>query len=158
LAALALLGSYGYLTADFTQVTPPSTPVAVIGANQELVLLDAELTERPITGTVTLDVTWQVLRPPDFDYQVFFQAVQPSAAGGESVIAQLDVQPLQGERAATTWQPGEILTEQYQLAVDRAAFTADEPLRYLFGYYDWRDGARLPVDGGRDDKLILYGE
>jgi hypothetical protein len=158
LAALALLGSYGHLTADFTQVTPPATPVAVIGANQELVLLDAELTERPITGTVTLDVTWQVLRPLDFDYQVFFQAVQPTAAGGETVITQLDVQPLQGERAATTWQPGEILTEQYQLAVDRAALEADEPLRYLFGYYDWRDGARLPVDGGRDDKLILYGE
>jgi hypothetical protein len=157
LAALALLGSYGSLTADFTQVTPPATPVAVIGANQELVLLEAKLTERPITGTVTLDVTWQVLHPPAFDYQVFFQAVQP-AADGETVLAQLDVQPLQGERAATSWRPGEILTEQYQLAVDRSVLEADEPLRYLFGYYDWRDGARLPVDGGRDDKLILYGE
>ena len=35
---------------------------------------------------------------------------------------------------------------------------ADTPLRYYFGYYDWRDGKRLPVNGGMDDKLVLHGQ
>ena len=34
----------------------------------------------------------------------------------------------------------------------------EKPLRYYFGYYDWRDGVRLPVDGGIDDKLVFYGQ
>ena len=35
---------------------------------------------------------------------------------------------------------------------------AGAPLLYYFGYYDWRDGRRLPVDGGLDDKLVVDGE
>ena len=71
-------------------------------------------------------------------------------------MAQLDAQPLAGARPATSWRPGEILAETYTLDLSNAP--ADTPLRYYFGYYDWRDGQRLPVDGGLDDKLVLDGE
>ena len=39
LAAATLISSAPYLTADFTQVTPPRTPVAVLGAHNDLVVL-----------------------------------------------------------------------------------------------------------------------
>ena len=32
------------------------------------------------------------------------------------------------------------------------------PLRYYFGFYNWRSGQRLPVDGGIDDKLVLHAD
>ncbi len=70
-------------------------------------------------------------------------------------MAQLDAQPLV-DRPATGWQPGEVLTATYTL--DLAAAPPDAALTYYFGYYDWRDGRRLPVDGGRDDKLVLHGK
>ena len=87
-------------------------------------------------------------------YNVFFQAL----SGDESaltVAAQLDTPPLGNEHPATTWRPGEILTSTYQLDLTGVAPTVQ--LQYYFGYYDWRNGARLPVDGGIDDKLVFYG-
>jgi hypothetical protein len=95
-----------------------------------------------------------------FDYNVFFQALAEDAQGGLQPVAQLDVQPQEGLRPATTWQAGEILTDTYRLdlaAVAPAIDVGGPALTYHFGYYDWRDGARLPVDGGRDDKVTFYG-
>jgi hypothetical protein len=149
LMALVVVASLPHLTPTYTQVNPPLRPVAVIGDNQ-VVVLDARLTEQA-DGTATLTVTWQPLRPLDFDYNVFFQALVV-----DDIVAQLDAQPLGEARPATSWQPGEVLTANYTL--DRVAASRDMPLTYYFGYYDWRDGRRLPVDGGRDDKLVLHGE
>jgi hypothetical protein len=155
LAALVVIGGMPYLTPVTTRVAPGPRPVAEFGPNHEIVLLAATLTEYPVTGWTALDVTWQVLHPLPADYSVFFQALTPEASG-ETVLAQIDVQPLAGTRPASTWRPGEIFHERYRLAVDRTAQPG--ALRYYFGYYDWRTGARLPFDGGIGDKLVLYGE
>jgi hypothetical protein len=56
---------------------------------------------------------------------------------------------------ATQWQPGAILGARYTLALPPEAQGAN--LRYYFGFYDWRDGTRLPVNGGLDDKLVFDG-
>ena len=100
---------------------------------------------------------WQTLRTPDFDYTLFFQAVITGAEGDE-VVGQLDLQPIAGTRPATTWQPGEILTDT--LTLDLPVLSQGEALRFYLGYYDWRTGERLPVEVGlpRDDKVVLYGE
>ncbi len=148
LLALVVVASLPHLTPAYTQVNPPLHPVAVIGDNQ-VVVLDAQVTEAE--GAAVLSVTWQALHPLDFDYNVFFQAL-----AGDAVVAQLDAQPLGETRPATSWQPGEVLTTRYTL--DLAAAAPGEKLTYYFGYYDWRDGRRLPVDGGRDDKLVLHGK
>lgn len=154
LVALTVLASYAYLTTEFTTATPPDRPLATFGRNQ-IALLDAQVTTQPDPAAAHLAVTWQPLAPLDFDYSVFFQAVTGEGADAQ-MVAQLDVQPLAGARPATSWRPGEILTETYTLDLRNAP--ADAPLRYYFGYYDWRDGRRLPVDGGLDDKLVLDGE
>lgn len=155
LVGLVLLSSYPYLHADFIQVEPPQTPVAIFGLRPDLVLLEAQVEEDAAAGEATLDVTWQVLQPLPFDYNVFFQAVTQTD-GEWQVVAQLDTQPRHEIGPATTWEVGTILTDTYQL--DLPTPLPQEELRYFYGYYDWRDGTRLPVDGGIDDKLILHGE
>jgi hypothetical protein len=124
-----------------------------------------------------LALTWQALRPLPFDYNVFFQALRidqdnqqssrspetpstPLSSPGTTdqtltIVRQLDRQPLDAAQPATHWQPGEIFTTTYVL--DLAELPDDAALVYYFGYYDWRDGSRLPVNLGIDDKLIVYG-
>ena len=157
LLALALMSSYPYLTADFTQYTPPAAPVAVYGERGEIVLLEATVHEpRAGENTATLEAVWQPVQPIDFDYNLFFQALRPAANGTEyEVVAQLDQQPL-AVRPATVWQPGEILTATYTLSLPIDPASAN--LRYYFGYYNWQDGKRLPLNRGPDDKAVLFGE
>ncbi len=157
LLAVVVLGSYGYLTTNFTQVAPPRVPVAVLGSNQ-LVLLNAELSRA--TDEVTLEAQWQVLQPLPFDYNVFFQALAEQE-GEITVLDQLDTQPLDGRQPATTWQPGQIFTDSYTLDLSEAAADTDVAnLRFDFGFYDWRDGTRLsvatPLTGETDDKVVLH--
>lgn len=154
LITATVLASYPYLTTNFTQAPPPSAPVATFGANNDVALLAAKLTEDRAAGEAKLDVTWQTLRPLPFDYSVFFQAIAPGA-DGDQVVGQLDTQPRDGARPATTWGVGEIITDTYTLQMD--GNVAAPELHYYFGYYDWRDGARLPVNDGLDDKVILAG-
>jgi len=168
LLSIVVLNSYPYLNTEYTSVTASETPVAFIGANENIVVLDAVLTENRQPRSAELTVRWQSLQPLAFDYNVFFQAVQGEQASDPLVIQQLDRQPLQDGPPATIWHPGQIFTATYRLDLtmldldDPDADTPDSddgaPLRYYFGYYDWRDGLRLPVNQGLDDKLIFYGE
>jgi hypothetical protein len=157
LLALALMSSYPYLRAEFTEYTPPGQPVAVYGVRGEIVLLEATVYESSAGGdSATLEAVWQSLHPIDFDYNLFWQALRPTASGQEyEVVAQLDQQPLP-DLPATVWRPGAIFTSTYTLSLP--VDPASENLRYYFGFYDWRDGTRLPVGGGPDDKAVLYGE
>ncbi len=173
LVVVVVLSSYPYLTANFTQVPAPPTPVAIFGEQNEIVILAASLQEDRQPRTTELALTWQTLRPLTVDYTVFFQALRIDQDNHQSqsqsttgtaglsqetltVVRQLDQQPLANERPATSWQPGEIFTATYQL--DLAEIPEDAALVYYFGYYDWRDGRRLPVNLGIDDKLIVYGQ
>ena len=149
-----VLGSYSDVQAKFTQVEPPDAPVAVIGPQHNLVILHADLREQEAPRQATLAVTWQVLQPLDFDYNIFLQA-QAGAEVTPQVVAQLDAQPLAEGPSPTLWQPGEIFSTTYRL--DLGSQPVAERLRYIFGYYDWRNGQRLPVDGGIADKMVLYG-
>jgi hypothetical protein len=155
LIALAVLSSYGYLTSDFTQVAAPPEPVAVFGAQPDIVILAAKLNETAQPPKAQVQITWQVLQPLSFDDNIFLQA-QSGDMANPKVEAQLDTQPLGGQHPATQWRPGEILTDTYQL--DLSTASTQRGLRYVFGYYNWQNGQRLPRDGGLDDKLILYGK
>jgi len=159
LVILVILGSYPYLNTDFTQIEPPERPVAVIGADNNTVVLSATLHEDRLNSEAYLEITWQTLQPLDFDYNLFFQALVDEN-GMPKVISQLDTQPLQGKRPATTWQAGEILQDTYRLDMSSIWSQPDgnDELFYFFGYYDWRDGVRLPINGGIDDKLVFYGK
>ena len=152
LVTLTVLASYPYLAPAYTTVQPPAKPVAMLGTNQ-LAVLAADLTEAD--GRAALDVTWQVLQPLASDDNVFFQAIAGQGSS-EQVVAQLDTQPAGADRPPTTWQPGEIFTQRYTLDIAQAP--PNSPRQYYFGFYDWRSGERLLVDGGIDDKLVLHAD
>ena len=69
-----------------------------------------------------------------------------------------------GRRTTLAEFIGTIYTDTYQLDLADVAddttgdTTGDDELIYYFGYYNWDNGVRLPVNGGIDDKLIFYGE
>jgi hypothetical protein len=148
---LTVLASSPYLVPAYMRVQPPPRPLAMLGENQ-LAVLSAAMDETD--DAATLDITWQVLQPLASDDSIFFQAIEGSGEE-ERVVAQLDVQPLGDAQPATTWQPGEVLAGRYTLELPVTAAGAE--LRYYFGFYDWRSGKRLPVNGGIDDKLVLHG-
>ena len=100
-------------------------------------------------GQVTLLARWQALRPIDQDYTVFFHAVGPDG----SRWGQQDTMPLKtGKLPTSSWQPGQIIEDQYRLTV-----AADAPVssdyRYLLGLYQWQTGERLTTV--TDDKVVL---
>jgi hypothetical protein len=154
LVIVVLLGSYPALTADFTQIDAPAAPLAVVGDQQNLVILSAKLTEHAAPHSAELQAVWQVLHPLAADYNIFLQA-QTGDEKNPQVVAQVDTQPLAEGPAATSWRAGQIFTATYHL--DLSEQPNATPLRYIFGFYDWRNGQRLPINGGMDDKLILYG-
>lgn len=156
LCVWVVLAAMPHLDPAFTQVTPPERPLAIFGQNN-FVLLNAELTVAQ--DAATLDVEWQSLHRLAFDYNLFFQALAPGPEGLQ-VIGQLDAQPKAGLRPTTSWQPGEILTDTYRLELPLTPplkSSAESEIVYYFGYYDWRDGQRLAVDGGREDKVLFRG-
>lgn len=188
LIAMTLLNGAPYLMPTYTQLAPDGQPFAVLGDNYHTVVLEAKLfedfsekTEEQHAMDVTLnllagfplndppeailEVTWQTLRTPELDYNVFFQALVPEG-DTLSVFTQIDVQPLDGERPATSWQVGEILTDHYRLDLSDLPERAEGEtanLQYYFGYYDWQEGGtRQPIlatDSQEiDDKLIFYGK
>jgi hypothetical protein len=154
LVILVVLSSYGALTTDFTQVTAPPTPLAIFGPHHNIALLEATLVESREPRQAVVQITWQALHPLDFDHNIFVQALAGDPAF-PSVVAQIDAQPLDGQRPITSWRPGEILSDTYRLDLTNAPVEGE--LRYILGYYDWRDGKRLPVNGGLDDKWVVNG-
>ena len=161
LLSAVVLNSYPYLRAEHTSITAPEKPFATIGEDVnivKIVILDAVLTENRQPRSAELTLRWQSLQPLSADYNIFFQAVH-SEQGGESVVVQqIDRQPLQQGPPATIWHPGQIFTETYPLDLSALDIADDEVLQYYFGFYDWRDGVRLPMNQGLDDKLIFHGE
>lgn len=152
LISLVIVSSYSYLDTDFTLFPAPERPVATIGSQQNLVILASDLVEQTDPPVAELTITWQLLQPLPVDYNIFFQA-QSGDPASPTVVTQVDGPPLPDGPAATSWRPGEILTATYRLDLSEVA---EAELRYVFGFYDWRDGSRLPVDGGLDDKLVFY--
>lgn len=158
LLLLLLIASIPSLRPAFTLYTPSQTPLALFGDPPILLLLDAEL--RPVANgesdeaAIDLEATWQVVGKPDFDYNLFFQALSADEeTDGFEVVSQLDAQPLD-DYPASQWRPGEILSDTYRLELTEPA----AELRYYLGFYNWSTADRLRIAGAEDDKVILYAD
>lgn len=153
LLTLALLGAYGDLRPVPMTAPVTAAPLAIYG-DDEIVLLSAVSAGRPgPNGQITLLVRWQALRPLSRDYTVFFHVIGPD---GER-YGQQDTIPVGGVRPTSGWRPGEIVMDQYQVAL-----AADAPAgeyQYWLGFYRLETGERLSVNTatGSDDKYILNG-
>lgn len=94
-----------------------------------------------------LSLYWQSLQTTDAAYTVFTHLLDT----GDRIWAQQDNQPHHGERPTSTWLPGEVIGDEYDLPV-RADTPAGEYVLEI-GMYDGVSGQRVPVCGENGEKL-----
>jgi hypothetical protein len=118
------------LDATFTETIGNSTMIHLLGADLP-----------PATAVpgepLSLTLYWQAQRGTVRPYTVFTHLV----AADESLAAQQDNWPVNGQWPPTCWQPGEIVVDRVQLSLP-----ADLPpgeYQLFTGLYDARDGTRL---------------
>jgi hypothetical protein len=148
LLAITLLGAYDVLDPTTTDGPAPDAPAAIFGENQIALLNAAPIGTPEPGGQVKLSVRWQALRPIDQDYTVFFHAVGPD----DQRWGQQDTMPRSGKSPTSSWRPGQIIEDEYELTLAADA-PANADYRYLLGLYEWQSGARLAA--GADDKVVL---
>jgi hypothetical protein len=109
------------------------------GAQAKAALVAAQVEGGTIRPGETLSLTlyWRALAPMDTSYTVFVQAIDEQG----TKVAQVDRLPCGGGCPTTTWRPGDLIGESYELAIRPDA----PPGRYelIAGMYDLDTGQRL---------------
>ncbi|NOX62170.1 MAG: hypothetical protein GXP42_09535 [Chloroflexi bacterium] len=94
---------------------------------------------------------WFATQSLDVNYKITLQLLDPA----NQVVAQVDSEPVGGQRPTTTWQPWETIDDPYGLAIPLA--TPPGAYRLILAMYDAASGQRLPVRTAEriDDHLPL---
>jgi hypothetical protein len=133
------------LVADFWQ-TPPAAPAVVYGEQLALGYLDDAVINVQAGETLALDVWWQALRTPDFNYSASFVIVGTNGVltqqDGNFDSGRVDAQVLPGG----TWTPDVRI-----LNIPPDAPAGDYTL--MVTVYDWRDNTRLTTNPPVADNL-----
>jgi hypothetical protein len=107
-----------------------------------------DLPDVPVDPGTALPITiyWQVEAPIDRDWKIFIHLLDETGEG----FAQLDQVPLGQFNPPTSWQPGRLVVDQYELPLPSDL----PPGRYqlVFGWYSGSD--RLVWEDGRDTQLL----
>ena len=98
----------------------------------------AEATYKP-GDIVYLQLWWRATGKPTRDWTVFTHLLGPARPDGSTVWAGSDAQPGQGSAPTSTWAPGDLILDEYQLKLP-----ADAPP----GEYDIEVGLYDPAAGG----------
>jgi hypothetical protein len=103
--------------------------------------------------TLHLTLYWQALSEMQVSYTVFTHLLDAN----ERTWGQMDSIPLRGEAPTTSWVSGEVIADEYDIAVDEGAPPGDYAIE--IGMYDASTGQRLPVLAGgqllEGDRLLL---
>jgi hypothetical protein len=147
LVTLVILGSYGYLSPRFTDLRVGGAPAGVFG--EEVMLLTYQR-QGPLRhgATVRLTLEWQSLRPVETDYTVFVHIVDEEG----NIWAQRDSVPAGGERPTSSWELGEILSDDYEMMIPLEG--PGEGYAVEVGLYDPKTGIRLPVPSGATEVTL----
>jgi len=139
----------GALVKDLQAASRIGAPVD-FGARIALASLDyAPGTVAP-GGALTVTLLWTAVAPTDTDKNLFVHLVSRPA---DRMVGQFDGPPLDGSYPTHTWNPGELVLQPITLTVAEDAPAGAAVLR--LGWYDWRDGARLPIPGDADAAVEL---
>ena len=93
-----------------------------------------------------LTLFWQSLAKSETDYTIFVHLMD----SGGKIIAQKDAPPRDGNYPTSAWDAGEIVKDEYDLAIPA---DAPMPSSIEIGMYSQPSMQRLPV--GTDDKITL---
>lgn len=103
---------------------PPSASRLNVEFGGRIRLLGYELgrdTLRP-GEVLPLRLFWQAMRPVKHDYTVFVHLLDAE----ELVVAQRDSQPVLGSYPTSRWQPGQVVSDLYLVALPATAYAPDE--------------------------------
>ena len=123
---------------DSIAATLQTAPNATFGAHIRLIGTDLPA-RADVGGVIHGTIAWLAIAPTMTDHNFFLHVTDTE--GG--VAAQLDGPPLGGSHTTDHWEPGTTIVQTFELAV--AADALEGEARVHTGWYDWRDGARLPV-------------
>lgn len=118
-------------------ISPQHPAQATFGEPPLVRLLGYDLSRPEAGQPLALTLYWQVLGQTSTSYKVFSHVVGPDGRPA----AQGDDFPLHGQRPTTTWQPGEIISDAYTLALPPDLPPGRYPLK--IGFYDPVTGVRL---------------
>lgn len=148
-ACLTLIALAAYPSLAVNSVPPPSRPAPLaiyrtVGPQTDLRRDGSIMVADMVTAgelqagqMVSVTLTWQVLQPPDFDYNLYLHVLD---ANGQR-WGQTDAQPVAGQ-PMTQWAVGSVYTGAVAVAIDAAA---PAPLHLAWGLYNWQTGVRLPA-------------
>ena len=151
----------------YRAATGPQNPAAfTFEPGVRLVGYDIAPSPAYLGQTLRLQLYWQALEPLAEDYTVFVHVLSAhvlsegvlSEGGAGQLVTQQDNPPVRGTRPTSTWEPGVVVVDPYDLPIP-----SDTPLgEYVVavGLYRWPDLSRLPVRDGEgapmpDDRVLL---
>lgn len=111
-----------------------------VNLNNQIMLEDARISQlryRP-NDSVAVTLRWRSLQATDRSYKVFVHLLTPDM---RTLIAQRDIEPLNGLRPTNTWTPGEIINDPHQVVLPGNTPAGTYQIRV--GLYD--AAGRLPV-------------
>jgi hypothetical protein len=105
--------------------------------------------------SVYLQLWWRATGEPGKDWTVFTHVLGPAKPDGSTVWAGRDAQPGQGTVPTTTWMPGDLILDEYQLQLPPDAPPAEYEIEV--GLYDpTANGERaITTSPAGQDHLIL---
>jgi hypothetical protein len=108
--------------------------------------------------TLQLQLYWRALEPQEEDYTVFVHMVLSGKNGGDQLVTQQDNQPVRGTQPTSTWEPGTVVVDPYDLPIPKNTPPGEYAL--TVGLYRWQDGSRLAVCSNEgeplpDDRIVL---
>jgi hypothetical protein len=138
----------------------PPTPIvhSSVGLGDDIRLLGYDLFRNELSRTQALALTlyWQTTEPVETSYTVFTHLVGPDG----QIWGQRDSVPLGGARPTTTWMPGEVIVDRFEVPMNAEAPPGDYTV--AVGMYDLATMTRLPVLDARgawlSEDRILIGE
>lgn len=132
-------GTLKAVPAEWPEVGPPV-------AELEPGLAIADVSIEPLAAgpgtSVKVGLTWHVSEPPGRALTTFVHLGQP----GEEPLASGDSPPLAGRYPTTLWAAGEVIQDQYTVAIPAGLAPGTYPI--LLGLYDPADGSRRPLYAG----------
>jgi len=124
---------------------------------EAIMFLGYDLISQEVRGNETLELTlyWQLLQEIDTSYTVFTHLLDEE----ERIWGQMDSFPGGGEAPTISWIEGEVITDEYEIAVDPETPPGDYAVE--IGMYDANTGKRLPVYQETEESMrdrILVGD
>jgi hypothetical protein len=134
------------VVAEFYQ-SIPDKPEAIFAEQLAFGYTNAKTVTVKRGETLVIDVWWQALRRPDFNYSAGFLVMN-----GDFILAQIDGNFDSGRLDAQVLPIGTWTADMRRINIPANAATGQYELKVAV--YDWRDGMRLSIDPDSTENLF----